>query len=409
RTWCTSTQAFAPPTPQMMAEAEQAANPPHSINARRRANASTDGPEPINFKNPPYYPIPQAVGNKYPKCVGAPDPQTGEQQLIDGQTFQNNGDVMVAGVTYNDAAYNWIRDKNLYRATTLDGEVPSGKGHAAMPEMPPGSIVLKPMLWPVQAEGYTALPLWDNPPSGDGGKYAGFEVQGKWPRAVAVTPKPQRGVRRKTVKYLYGVYVDDTKPLRLMGPRTYLLAEVVPVDQFYSIKPDLSGLGDCDKAILDASAYWAYKREFRQGDHLIVIAMHVMTKEQPDWTFQSVWWHDKPNFGPYAKDRPNIPAGKAPGPWRHYLMTSTYGNTTAPGGRKLPVAYNPYIELAADHPVKTNCMNCHHRAAWPHKLSSYLATGPNAPDALDKFKMDNRIFDGLLTLDSMWAISDRAR
>ncbi len=141
--------------------------------------------------------------------------------------------------------------------------------------------------------------------------------------------------------------------------------------------------------------------------------MHAMTKEQPDWTFQSAWWHDKPNAGPYAADRPNISPSKAPGPWRHYLLTSTYGITQPPlPSNKLPVAYNPYIELAADHPIATNCLNCHSRAAWPNASSSYEATpapGATAPGALDVISETNKIFDGLITTDRMWAISDRAK
>jgi hypothetical protein len=419
RTWCTSTQAFATGLQQMQATASgmtgqvaasaETSNPQLSINAKRLANASTGGAEPINFPNPPYYPLPPQVKRNHPKCVEVVPGPNGlkQEQLKDGFVFQNNGDIMVAGVIYNDPAYNWIRDQKLYLAPNLNCQLPPPLGTGPMPAMPAGSIVLKPMMWPVQGKGYTALPLWDDPPAGDGGKYVGFEIQQKWPRAVAVTPQAQRVVRT-SVNYLYGVYTNNMLGRRQIGPLTYRDAEVVPVDQFYYFQPDLKKMSDCDHAILDASAYWTYNKAFSAGDYLVLIAMHVMTKEQPDWTFQSVWWHDRPDRGPYATFRPDIPPSQAPGPWRHYLMTSTYGTTQRPGGKQLPVAYNPYIELAADHPIVTNCMNCHHRAAWPHQLSSYLAPGANAPDALDTFAMNNPIFNGLLTLDSMWGISDRA-
>jgi hypothetical protein len=87
-------------------------------------------------------------------------------------------------------------------------------------------------------------------------------------------------------------------------------------------------------------------------------------------------------------------------------MASTYGVPATPGGTQWPIAYNPYIELAADHPIATNCMNCHHRAAWPHKDDEYLAAG--GPGALDIFAQNNPIiFDGRLSVDSLWSISDR--
>ncbi len=201
---------------------------------------------------------------------------------------------------------------------------------------------------------------------------------------------------------------------RPIGPLTYHNAQVVPTSDFYSFAfPDLETMHPCDRAILDASAYWAYGRAFAKNDSLVLIAMHVLTKEQPDWTFQSVWWHDRPNQGQYAANRPTIPADKAPGPWKHYLLTATYGITQPPlPSNLLPVAYNPYIELAADHPIATNCLNCHHRAAWPNEQggpppqASYEAAG--GPSALNVFQPNNPIFNGLLTTDSMWAIADRA-
>jgi hypothetical protein len=126
-----------------------------------------------------------------------------------------------------------------------------------------------------------------------------------------------------------------------------------------------------------------------------------MSREQPDWTFQSFWWHDKPDYGPYASGRPDIPAAQAPGPWRHYLMASTYGMLDRPGGKSWPIAYNPYIELAADHPIRTNCMNCHHRAAWAK--ASYES--PGGPDALEAYNYGNPIFDGVMRTDSMWTVA----
>jgi hypothetical protein len=63
-------------------------------------------------------------------------------------------------------------------------------------------------------------------------------------------------------------------------------------------------------------------------------------------------------------------------------------------------------------------MNCHHRAAWPPlaamdkpdmgRTSSYLQDTPPNPNALEVFPGNASIFNGLLTVDSMWGISDRA-
>ena len=407
RSWCTSTQAFATsePSPSPSASGVGAAAPTQaSLPMRQRKIAH--GADPINFPVSPSYVLPPAVAARYKDsgCIAA------NGTLVDGPNYQNNGDIMVAGVIYNQPAYDWIRNNNLYLASTLQGLRPSPLPRTTkqMAPMPTGSIVLKPMMWPVKAGGFTALPIWDNPQSDDG-VYAGYEIQAKWPRAVAVTTTPAAQVVPAEVSFLHGVTMNGAP----LGPNTYRNPQVVGTDRFYRFKPEVAKLATCDRAILDASASWAYGRMFEQGDELVVVAMHIITKEQPDWTFQSVWWHDKPDAGPYAADRPDLPKDKAPGPWRNYLMTTTYGWPAVPGGTKWPIAYNPYIELAADHPIATNCMNCHHRAAWPGNSNDYLAPrllgGPPVPDALDVYSYDgNSIFYGLIGVDSMWAISDRA-
>lgn len=402
RSWCTSTQAFSTAGVGAAMDSATPLRGQNAMNARNLINGPTTGEDPINFPHPPYYPVPEQIVARYPQCYNRSN-----GQLLDGPTFQNNGDIMVAGVIYDQAAYSWIRNQNLYLASTLNAQLPPSNQTRQMAAMPNGSIVLKPMMWPVRGDGLTALPIWDGPTS-DNGRYAGYEIQGMWPRAVAITATPQSTVANADVTYLHGVWTNNMLGRRLIGPLTYRAAPVVPIQQFYHFRfPSLDGMAPCDRAILDASAYWAYGRDFRAGDYLAVVAMHIMTKEQPAWTFQSVWWHDRPDAGPYAADRPNLPPSQAPGPWRHYLLASTYGIPASPGAPNWPIQFNPYIELAAGHPIRTNCMNCHHRAAWGTG-ASYEAPSPPGPDALAIYQLDNPIFNGILGVDSLWSISDRA-
>jgi hypothetical protein len=402
RSWCTSTQAFSTTGVGAASDSATPLRGHNAMNARNLINGPTTGEDPINFPNPPYYPVPQQIVSRYPQCFNRSN-----GQLLDGPTFQNNGDIMVAGVIYSSDAYNWIRSQNLYLASTLQAQLPPPNQTRQMAPMPNGSIVLKPMMWPVRGDGLTALPIWDGPTS-DNGRYAGYEIQSMWPRGVAITTTPQSTIATADVTYLHGVWTNNMLGRRLIGPLTYRAAPVVPIQRFYHFRfASLDGMAPCDRAILDASAWWAYGREFRAGDYLAVVAMHIMTKEQPAWTFQSVWWHDRPDVGPYAADRPNIPASQAPGPWRHYLLASTYGIPAQPGGNSWPIQFNPYIELAAAHPIRTNCMNCHHRAAFGN-VASYEAPSPPGPDALAIFQLNNPIFNGILGVDALWSISDRA-
>ncbi len=442
RTWYTSTQAF----PWQYARSGTDPNRPSMMSRRNVHQAEGVGGDPnLSVPGDPVYPLPDRVKGRYSGCVAG----TG---LIDGPTFQSNGDIMVAGVIYNESAFQWIQNERLYDARVLTSQLSPNRQAppTVIGEFPHEAIVLKPMWWPVKGTGTTALPIWDSPPpsadgsSGDGlqgARYSGFEVQSLWKRAVAITAGSPGGTA--TVTYLNGVL--DANGKRQLGPITYQDAPVVPLERFYHLTfsgADLAVMDRCDRALLDASAMWNYGRPFAAGDSLALIAMHIMTKEKPGWTFQSVWWHDQalacstnPSSCNGTSSRPasygsNRPA-QLPGDttWQNYFMVTTYGEEQVPGNAnawppgaanqagKWPVAYNPYIELAATHPIATNCMNCHHRAAWPARPasgstagrhSSYLAGGANVPDTQDTFTRTNPIFNGLLELDSMWAVSDRA-
>jgi hypothetical protein len=136
RSWCTSTQAFAgntpspSPSPSATITADDGtkliggtlAGPP-TLPMRQRK--FLNGTDPINFPYPPEYPLPAEVLKRYGKtqCV---QPGTPGPSLADGPTFENNGDIMVAGVTYDQAAYDWIRSKGLYQTATLQGLLPKG-------------------------------------------------------------------------------------------------------------------------------------------------------------------------------------------------------------------------------------------------------------------------------------------
>lgn len=399
RGWCTSTQAYAAPGSAAAAanDGAPAAQPAGlALGANRHANNSASS-DPIQLPGGATYPIPPALQKG--KCY-----QKGT--LIDGANFANNDDLMIAGVIYNPVAYNWIRSTGSYLQSTLRKKLPPKGQIGTMGQMPAGSIVLKPMMWPVPASGFSALPLWDGP-TRDNGIYAGFENQKLWPRAVAVSARPTRP-SATDVTYLYGGVTLGTGGT---APITYRQAPIVTIDQFYHYQPDLAGMEECDRALLDASATYAYNRPFRQGDHLILIAMHVMTKEQPAWTFQSVYWSDRPNEGQEGRDKPVIPAAR--GPWAHYRMASTYGMAASTRPPVWGVHFNPYIELAADHPIQTNCMNCHSRAAYPSsgaaKTGQYLTSLPTDPGKIGVVAPNNPIFQDLEMTDNQWSLPNRAR
>lgn len=394
--WPTTTQVFPPPP-----TAAAAAAPELSKRARSLRAASTEKLTALPG-TPSYDVLPQPVLDRYGKFL-----PPGATSLPDGPTFENNGDVMIAGVIYDGTAAKTIVKEGLNSAPKLR-EMQS-KGQRDAEGFSNESFVLKNMYWPIMGDAASALPVWDDEKPPAKPVYAGYET---WKRAVAVDPtgksKPGSDVK---VSLLHGVFTDAKKPY----PTRTWTAKVVPLDRFYSrtlSASELDAMAWQDRAILDASMYWANGRLFQPGDVIVEIAMHVMTREQPTWTFQSLWWSDAPDKGPFAQDRPDIPPEKVKGPWRWYLLTSTYGIAASSGpGKvtKMPVAYNPFIELAAGHPIDTNCISCHFRAAFPEPSQQGTAGYDDGPGRLDLISPDAPYFKDLIRTQYQWAIPDRAR
>ena len=395
--WPTSTAAFLDPN------AAPASAPAPVVKLKHRGVTSAS----LQRKSP-VYPAPVVDGEACKTGAPGPDPAP----MPDGAQFQSNGDIMIAGVIYNREAYDWIRSQSLYKAGTLMTQLKGGAKEIA--PFPANAIVLKHMYWPARGDGPTALPVWHAekyPAKSD--SYIGYEY---WQDAVAidVSGKPVPKNSYVEVEYLHHIMQHDgTTPLGVARRK----ARRVSINDFYHHRIDASELKRMsadDRNILNASACWLYNRPFKEGDYLVSVAMHLITKEVPNWALQSFWWSDRPDQGAFAADRPAISERKAPGPWRHYLLTLDYGIESKPG--MLPVAFNPYIELAAGHPIETSCRNCHTCAAWPRgfpPLSPPMTPSAayqtkNDPGRLVDLQPNNAIFKQLMRLDFQWAVSDRA-
>ena len=186
-----------------------------------------------------------------------------------------------------------------------------------------------------------------------------------------------------------GDAADGNRPAR--WPRTVLAGSAAaPLDHFYHTAIRAG----------DLAAVRAIDPSAQAGDHLVLLAMHLTTREIPDWIWATYWWHDRPDEGPFAADRPAAVAGV----WRHYLMDVAYSAATpaeADGGAN--IAFNPYLETFAAG-TRSNCMACHQGAVWtPSGAAPFLPVtrGPRAAD-------DPRFARGT-RLDFMWSIATEAR
>ncbi|MEM1322629.1 MAG: hypothetical protein AAGG75_20360 [Bacteroidota bacterium] len=417
QTWKTATQAFE----------DSELGPSRPMTQRLKQLTSYPDQDPNIERKPPRYMIPNCLQERY-------GIDTVADVKVDGCQYQFNGDVMIAGVPYNRPAFDWMRNKSqpLYLKKTLEAElaksIAAGNPYASIGQFPDSSFVLKPMLWPVKKTGYTPLPVWDNvsPEATENNtKYPGFENQEFWKRAVAITPDTTG--KPKTIdslRFLYSVLeTSSNAPLINIYPT----APVHSIQEFYHWQIDstqLAGMSCSDRLILDLSAWWCYGRPFEADDYVVLIAMHIFSKEFPDWTMQTAWWYDKLEDSRFSGNKPKSFGGKPYGPWDKYLIATTYGQAQkqdtsghkaafcdVPGGNNSdcwPVIYNPYIELGGLHPIATNCRNCHWRAGWTTDsiATNYQAMG--GPTAIQTFDSTNTLlFKNVIRTDFLWSIPDR--
>lgn len=173
----------------------------------------------------------------------------------------------------------------------------------------------------------------------------------------------------------------------------------------------------------------------KPGDIVILVGMHVGTREITNWTWQTFWWDANP-------DNPPLPSSKAiadqrpselQGAARHYAMAlayymvdpnEPYNGVDITGSPNY--AFNPYLEAGfgpgvfndslsyiktpSDSIIKTyvgvrtNCMSCHRMASInPSKLNT--AETSNTPYVGNAFiSRNDSIFRNQLLLDFAWSI-----
>jgi len=330
----------------------------------------------------PAYHLTRVVKDKHP------DFDFGE--VCDGPTHQDNGDILIVDISYNPAAAAWIRERGLNDSRVLDKL--RGAGKPSIEPFPAESIVTKHMYWPVKnSRVATALPVWKRPAKPDQPiVYMGYET---WDDVVAVRPLPPTE-DFAPVSYLFGVTdIPNRKDGKTSGP-IKKIAPTVPIDALvhHQVAPEeYDALDIRDRVLLDLSASWAYGGTFEPGDYLVSVAMHINTREIPGWTLQSIWW-----------EPPSGAEGEA------YPLVVSDGLREDDG--KVRDAFNPFIELAARHPVLTDCRNCHIRAGWPTRGGTPSAgyEYPERYKRLDWIPPDAPEFKGLTMLDFQWSTADRA-
>jgi len=290
----------------------------------------------------------------------------------------------LASITlFDEELRTFVRQNKLYLRSTLKSindafpsQTPVEKREIA--EFPNRAIALKTVWWIIKRQGLTVMPVWDpalNPTIPEGNDFP------TWKRCVAVDPS------RTTIPA--GESKTSTCNQSLSSVVT-----VVPLDSFYHFPltaEDVSALRDLNVFIpnLDETT--------TAGDYLALVALHYTTKEIRDWVWATFWWHDKPNDGSFAANRPS----EVKGVWRNYLMDISYSMdspTASDGGPH--AAFNPWLEARFRSGTVSNCMTCHRRSVFSGRSSDQVfrpvTRGTPAPD-------DPR-FGGATKLDFLWSV-----
>ncbi|WP_133513128.1 hypothetical protein [Candidatus Thiosymbion oneisti] len=300
-------------------------------------------------------------------------------------------------VMFNQAARDHIQQEQLYLSSKLDqinDEFDDQSWEERnIPDFPPDAVVLKVVWWPVQATGLTALPVWDNDPAN---------------RVSPTTPRPSN----PRTEWKRVVAIDPSEELFLPGRTTESIkyegkdfrdAKIVSLDDFYHVK--------LDDSMVEAARKVPGVGNVQVGDYLALIAMHVTTKEIPDWVWATYWWHDDPTMDVYAADRIN----EVTGVWRNYLMDASYDFDLPKEYDGAPNAViNPYLEARFANGISSNCMTCHGRAMWPLPAFLPITRGENDDfhnDQVEEFEDgQDPAYDGTRTrLDFLWSLGFRVQ
>jgi hypothetical protein len=152
------------------------------------------------------------------------------------------------------------------------------------------------------------------------------------------------------------------------------------------------------------------------GTQFVLVGLHVITKELPDWTWTTFWWYPKPNLPDYGDDRPNTISK----PWNNYLMNSTISmedpeeheatfyesteiqdpcNQTPKRLSKAKICFNPFLEGGFPNGKLSNCMNCHKRATYPLDHPEMMGFAYRG-----QIDSNNPCFAGKVRLDYLWSL-----
>ncbi len=334
----------------------------------------------------------------------APERQFESLVQLEG-TPEDIGESNLTFVMYNEAACRHIIENGYHLRSTLDGLLAADTADIA--PFPKESMIVKTFWVPVNGQELSPLPVWDDSSDATDGATNSLPT---WERIVLIDATGER-VGETVAHYT----LPD-------GSRSYQNVKVVGLNDFYHTPFDEATVHYLRRTIASSKsarvvfhsgvAYpltpttFFLGRDPQTGDYAALVALHLTTKETPEWLWATFWWHDEAQKSPYGADV----AGVRP-PFSHYKMDVAFDMVTPLEADGSPNAvYNPYMELGLPGGAASNCMSCHARATHTASADSLLFSTrrdvANAVSSLNRGKLPAVLGDGIR--ERAFAVADDA-
>ena len=305
-------------------------------------------------------------------------------------------------VSYDPSGAHFVTMNQLFNKSTLQSYgIKDSIGK--IPEFPNTAITTKPTYYAgvPNKDGLIRVPVWESPNPAKAYKYTQWQ---KWVYAdVNNKQKPNKTL----------VPVTSSKP-----SQSEIENATCNVSDFINYKIDRVG-ADYLNSHQDVGT--TPSRQFIEGDYVLLVAMHVTTKEFKNWTWQTYFWCPDPSNppSPSSKFEASLQPKELKGAQSHYAVSAAYAmvwpNQPETGGSdkntRPIIAFNPYLEGGFGPQVfslpntfkpdfvygmQTNCMSC-------HALSTF--SGKNGYTTNQYIDMkDTSLFKNDIKLDFTWSI-----
>ena len=304
-------------------------------------------------------------------------------------------------VCYDPSASKFVTQNKLFNQSTLQSFTVEN-GFGSIPDFPNSAITLKPTYYAgVPGKGgLIRVPVWQEPSPAKAYRY------NQWTSWVYVDISNSQKPRN-----IVPVTSDTATPEQITQATCNL-------SDFIHHKIDREA-ADYLNSHQDAGT--TPSRQFVEGDYILLVAMHVTTKEFKNWTWQTYFWAPDPSNPPKpsSKFEASLKPSSLRGAAAHYAVSTAYAmvwpnQPVTSGSDKgcVPIiSYNPYLEGGFGPKVfkqankfrpdfvygmQTNCMSCHALSTLSGK------NGYTTNQYIDM--MDSSLFLSDVKLDFAWSI-----